>query len=216
VVWRWHGDKFGEDRLINPRRLLAWLPLRRFRDPPPVVAVVPLNGIIGRFEPWRRGLSLASLAGVIDRAFRLDNLKAVAVTVNSPGGAPVQSALIARRLRALAEEKQVPVFAFAEDVAASGGYWLLCAGDEIFVDPCSIVGSIGVISASFGFPDVLKRVGIERRVYAVGKHKDGLDPFQPEKPADVELLRQVQADIFGTFCRYVEQRRAGKLKLAPE
>ena len=140
-----------------------FLPIRKMREPAPVVTVLRLSGVIGQIGPMRRGMSLATLAGPIERAFKPRHLKAVALAVNSPGGSPVQSALIAQRIRALAEEKEVPVFAFAEDVAASGGYWLACAADEIFVDAASIIGSIGVVSGGFGFPELLKKFGVERR-----------------------------------------------------
>lgn len=196
------------------RRLLAKLPVERFRHPPPVVAVIPLSGIIGRFGSFGRSLNLRSLAGTIERAFAMPDLAAVALSVNSPGGSPVQSALIAGRIRALADEKKVPVFAFAEDVAASGGYWLLSAGDELFADESSIVGSIGVVSAGFGFPELLKRLGVERRVYATSEHKAGLDPFRPEQTDEVEHLRRVQGDIYEAFCRQVRARRGDKLKAA--
>lgn len=194
------------------RRVLARLPVERFRNPPPVVAVVPLRGVIGSMGPFRRGLTLASLASVLDRAFRLDDGQAVALVINSPGGAAVQSALIAGRIRALAEEHRRPVIAFAEDVAASGGYWLATAADEIFADESSIVGSIGVISASFGFPAALQRLGIERRVYAAGEHKNALDPFLPEKPDEVEHLKRLQADVHDAFRRQVRSRRGDRLK----
>lgn len=174
--------------------------------------MVPLAGVIGHLGPWRSGLSLRGLAPVLGRAFRLRGLKAVALSVNSPGGTPVQAALIARRIRALADEHKVPVFAFAEDVAASGGYWLLAAADEIFADESSLVGSIGVVSAGFGFPDLLKRLGVERRVYTAGAHKAGLDPFQPERPDEVEHLKRIQADIHDAFRAYVRTRRQGRLK----
>jgi signal peptide peptidase SppA len=194
------------------RPLLKRLPIERFRSPPPVVAVIALTGLIGRFGPWRQGLSLGTLAGVIERAFGIADVKAVALLVNSPGGAPVQAALIAKRIRALAEEKKVPVVAFAEDVAASGGYWLLTAGDEIFADDSSIIGSIGVISAGFGFPELLRRIGVERRVHTSGDHKGALDPFRPEEPEDVEHLRAIQAEIHEAFRQQVRSRRQGRLK----
>lgn len=197
---------------VTVRRLLAKLPVERFHHPPPVVAVVPLSGIIGRFGSLGRGLSLRSLAGTLERAFSLADLAAVALSINSPGGSPVQSSLIAGRVRALAEEKKVPVFAFAEDVAASGGYWLLCAGDELLADESSIIGSIGVVTAGFGFPDLLKRLGVERRVYATSEHKAGLDPFRPEQTDEVEHLRAVQNDIYAAFCRQVRARRGDRLK----
>lgn len=198
------------------RSLLSWLPIERFRNPPPVVAVIPLNGIIGAIGPFRRGLALSSLAGTLERAFKLDDVKAVALAINSPGGSPVQSALITRRIRALAAEHKVPVIAFAEDVAASGGYWLATAADEIFADEASIIGSIGVISAGFGFPELLSRWGIERRVYTSGEHKNGLDPFLPERADDVRHLKGLQDDVHAAFRRQVRERRAGRLKGAED
>ncbi|HVO16690.1 MAG TPA: S49 family peptidase [Alphaproteobacteria bacterium] len=178
----------------------------------PVVAVLRLNGVIGRVGPVRAGLTLAGLAGMIERAFQLKHLKAVALTINSPGGSPVQSALIHSRIRALAEEKEIPILAFAEDVAASGGYWLACAGDEIYANENSIVGSIGVVSAGFGFPDMLKRFGIERRVYTAGERKAILDPFRPENPEDIAHLRTIQVDIHDSFKALVRARRGKRLK----
>ncbi|MEQ8195365.1 MAG: S49 family peptidase, partial [Rhodospirillales bacterium] len=132
--------------------------------------------------------------------------------VNSPGGSPVQSALIARRIRALAEEKKIPVFAFAEDVAASGGYWLACAADEIYALDNSILGSIGVVSSGFGFVDLIERIGVERRLHTAGSNKARLDPFREERPDDVEHLKEVQGDIYASFTAMVKTRRAGKLK----
>lgn len=197
---------------MKVRKLLSWLPFKRFRDPPPVVAVVPLKGVIGRLGPWQRGLTLAAVAPQLERAFKLPSLAAIALVVNSPGGAPVQAAQITRRIRALAEEHRVKVFAFAEDVAASGGYWLLTAADEVFADESSLIGSIGVVTAGFGFPELLKRFGIERRVYVSGEHKAGLDPFQPEREEEVAHLRRIQADIHEAFRAHVRVRRQGKLK----
>ena len=163
------------------RNLLAKLPIDRFRNPAPVVGVMRLDGIIGRSTgPGRHGLSLDSHERAIAKLFDNSQLKAVALIINSPGGSPVQSALIAKRIRDLADEKDLPVVAFCEDVAASGGYWLACAADEIFADENSIVGSIGVISAGFGFVDLIERIGIERRVYSTGPRKGMLDPFQDE------------------------------------
>ena len=196
--------------LGNPMHRL----IERFRDPPPVVSVLRLSGIIGRLGPWKRGLSLAGQAALIERAFKARRLGAVALSVNSPGGSPVQAALIAKRIRVLADEKGVPVFAFAEDVAASGGYWLALAADEIYADENSIIGSIGVISAGFGFPGLLERLGIERRLHAVGPRKGMLDPFLEEKAADVKRLKGLQADIHASFMYQVRERRAGKLKAA--
>ena len=160
-----------------------------FRNPKPVVAVVRLSGVIAdRSGVGRSGLSAANLVTVLETAFEAPNLKAVALAVNSPGGSPVQSSLIGKRIRTLASEKEVPVFAFVEDVAASGGYWLACAADEIFADESSVIGSIGVITAGFGFQDAIKKLGIERRVHTAGELKSILDPFLREKPEDVERL----------------------------
>ena len=181
--------------------------------PRPTVGIVRLAGAIGMPLPLRGdSLSIASLAGALDRAFALKNLQAVALAINSPGGAAVQSALIARRIRALAVEKKVPVLAFVEDVAASGGYWLATAADEIYADECSIVGSIGVIAAGFGFPELLQRLGIERRVHTAGPRKAMLDPFRQERPEDVARLMELQQEIHEGFKAQVRERRAGKLK----
>jgi signal peptide peptidase SppA len=178
----------------------------------PVVAVVRLNGVIGRVGPLRAGLTLAGLAGILERAFRMKHLKAIALSINSPGGSPVQSALIHSRIRVLAEEKGIPILAFAEDVAASGGYWLACAGDEIYANESSILGSIGVVSAGFGFPEFIKRYGIERRVYTAGDRKGILDPFQPENAEDIAHLRTIQSDIHDSFKTLVRTRRGKRLK----
>jgi signal peptide peptidase SppA len=179
----------------------------------PTVGVLRLTGVIGQLGVGRRGgLVLADLAEPIEKAFALRRLKAVALAINSPGGSPVQSALIAGRIRALAAEKEVPVYAFCEDVAASGGYWLACAGDEIYANGASIVGSIGVISASFGFPALLEKLGVERRVYAAGDRKAQLDPFSPEVAKDVRHLKTLQKDLHGQFIDFVRERRGDALK----
>src|SRR5262249_20402591 len=175
-------------------------------------AVVRLTGVIGPLGPWRSGLSLAGLAPALERAFSLGGVKAVALTVNSPGGSPVQSSLIAKRIRGLADEKKLPVIAFAEDVAASGGYWLATAGDEIFADESSIIGSIGVVSAGFGFQDLLQRMGVERRIHTSGPRKVMLDPFRPENPEDVGRLEALQRDIHKGFKAQVRGRRGPRLK----
>ena len=198
------------------QKILAALPFGGLPMPPPVVAVVRLAGVIGRVGPWRGGLSLGGLAPALERAFKLWNLKAVALAVNSPGGSPVQSALIASRIRALASENGVPVFAFAEDVAASGGYWLACAADEIYADENSIVGSIGVMSGGFGFVDLIKRAGVERRLHVAGERKTLLDPFLDEKPDDVARLKAIQQDIHESFKAMVRQRRGSRLKAREE
>lgn len=179
----------------------------------PLVSVVRLAGVIGRTGLLRGGgLNLDGLEKVIERAFAPRGLTAVALAVNSPGGSPVQSALIARRIRRIADEKSVPVFTFAEDVAASGGYWLACAADEIFAERSSIVGSIGVISAGFGFAEALRRHGVERRVHTAGGRKGMLDPFREEDAADVERLKAIQVDIHGDFKALVRERRGDRLK----
>jgi signal peptide peptidase SppA len=164
----------------------------------------------------RGGVSLASHAAAIDRAFRVANLVAVAIVVNSPGGSAVQSALLYRRIREHAEEKHVPVIAFTEDVAASGGYWLALAGDEIFSEETSILGSIGVISAGFGFTKLIERLGVERRLHTAGERKSLLDPFLPEDPSDVERLAGLQQDIHRAFKDHVRRRRSGKIDAADE
>ena len=200
-----------DDIMTTLEGWLARLPIRRFRDPAPVVAVLRLQGIIGGQGPRSAGLTLEKLEKSIDRAFASRHLKTVVLLVNSPGGSPVQSGLIAGRIRQVAGEKNVPVVAFTEDVAASGGYWLACAADEIFVDPNSIIGSIGVVSAGFGFPRVLDRLGIERRVHTAGKRKGMLDPFQPEVPEDIARLKSIQADMHVSFKNYVRERRGEKI-----
>lgn len=182
----------------------------------PTVAVIRLAGIIAPPGGVRAGaLSLESMAGPIARAFATRRLAGVALAINSPGGSPVQSSLIAGRIRALAEEKQVTVTSFVQDVGASGGYWLACAGDEILCDESSILGSIGVVSAGFGFGRALARLGVERRLYTAGSRKMLLDPFGPEREEDVARLRAVQADIHESFKAWVRERRGARLK-APE
>ena len=183
----------------------------RFRRGP-VVPVVRLSGIIASSSLLgSRGLSIESVAPLLKRAFDTRGAKAVALTLNSPGGSPVQSALIAQRIRLLANEKGLKVIAFVEDVAASGGYWLACAADEIIVDPHSIVGSIGVISAGFGFQDLIARIGVERRVHTSGERKSMLDPFRPENPEDVERLKRLQGEIHDGFKDWVRERRTTRL-----
>ncbi|RDD60901.1 S49 family peptidase [Ferruginivarius sediminum] len=188
------------------------LPLLNRIERPPVVSVLRLAGPIGHVGPLRSGMSLESLAEPIEHAFKLPNLSAVALIVNSPGGSPVQSALIAQRIRDLADEKNVKVYAFCEDVAASGGYWLACAADEIYAAQSSIVGSIGVVSAGFGFQDLIQRYGIERRVHASGEKKVILDPFREEDPDDVSRLEAIQAEVHDDFKAMVRARRGKRLK----
>ncbi len=194
------------------RSLLARLPFSPVGEPPPVVTVVRLTGVVGSMGPLRAGLTLARLAGPIERAFKARHVKAVALSVNCPGGSPVQSALIAQRIRSLAEEKEIKVYAFAEDVAASGGYWLACAADEIYANENSIVGSIGVISQGFGFKALIERFGIERRLHTSGDKKAMLDPFLDEDPKDLQRLKALQKEIHESFKENVRERRGERLK----
>ncbi|HEY0567685.1 MAG TPA: S49 family peptidase [Xanthobacteraceae bacterium] len=179
----------------------------RFRGDVPVVPVVRLSGTIGFSTPLRPGLTLTALARTLDRAFSYRHAKAVAIVINSPGGSAVQSHLIFGRIRQLAETKGVPVIAFVEDVAASGGYMIACAADEIIGDPSSIVGSIGVVGGSFGFHRLIEKIGVERRLYTSGEHKAMLDPFLPEEPGDVQRLKAIQREIHDSFIALVKGRR---------
>ena len=183
----------------------------RFRSDIPLVPVVRLAGAIGISSPLRPGLTISNVARSLERAFAMSNISAVALSINSPGGAAAQSHLIFKRIRALADEKKVPVLAFVEDVAASGGYMIACAADEIICDPSSIVGSIGVIGASFGFAKLIDRIGVERRIYTAGTNKAMLDPFLPENPDHVARLKSIQQDIHATFIDLVKSRRGAKL-----
>jgi signal peptide peptidase SppA len=196
-------------------RWMDWIParLRRGRA---VVPVVRLSGVIGAVTPLRPGMSLAGVARMLERAFTVKNAKAVALVINSPGGSPVQSRQIYLRIRQLAEEKKLPVLVFVEDVAASGGYMIACAGDEIFCDPSSILGSIGVVGGSFGFQELIKKIGVERRLYTAGAHKAMLDPFLPENPEDVSRLKALQREIHDIFIALVKGSRGARLKGADE
>jgi signal peptide peptidase SppA len=203
----------------HPRQLIASarealrpiLP-RRLRGDAPVVPVVRLSGVIGLSTPLKPGLMLSTVARPLERAFRMRHARAVALLINSPGGSPVQSHLIYRRIRELAADNSRPVLAFAEDVAASGGYMIACAADEIICDPASIVGSIGVVGGSFGFAKLMDKLGIERRLYTSGEHKAMLDPFLPENPEDVERLKAVQREIHEGFIELVRRSRGSRLK----
>ena len=177
----------------------------------PVVPVIRLSGAIGIVTPLKPGLTLSNTARLLERAFKLRRAAAVAIAINSPGGSAVQSHLIFLRIRQLADERKIPVFAFVEDVAASGGYMIACAADEIVCDPSSILGSIGVVGATFGFEKAIRKLGIERRVYTAGKNKAMLDPFMPEKPEDVKRLKAIQEDIHRRFIALVKSRRGRKL-----
>jgi len=196
-------------------RLRALVP-ERFRPGTAVVPVVRLSGVIGAVTPLRPGMSLAGVARVLERAFATRNAKAIALVINSPGGSPVQSRQIYLRIRQLAAEKKLPVLVFVEDVAASGGYMIACAGDEIFCDPSSILGSIGVVGGSFGFQDLIRKIGVERRLYTAGAHKAMLDPFLPENPDDVARVKALQREIHAIFIALVKQSRGGRLKGADD
>jgi signal peptide peptidase SppA len=202
-------DRAGLPGLID--RLKQFIPAR-FRRGAVVVPVVRLSGVIGAVTPLRPGLSLAGIAKTIERAFATKNAKAVALVINSPGGSPVQSRQIYLRIRQLAAEKKLPVLVFVEDVAASGGYMIACAGDEIFCDPSSILGSIGVVGGTFGFQDLIKKIGVERRLYTAGEHKAMLDPFLPENPDDVARVKALQREIHAIFIALVKQSRGARLK----
>lgn len=212
--WMLEGPMAEHLRQLTARAsatIRPWLP-RRLRSDLPLVPVVRLGGVIGLSSPLRPGLSISGVARMLDRAFAFRNARAVALAINSPGGSAVQSHLIYRRIRGLADEKKLPVIAFVEDVAASGGYMLACAADEIVCDPASIIGSVGVIGASFGFPEAMRKLGIERRVYTAGEHKSTLDPFLPENAQDVARLKAVQQDIHRMFIALVRERRGDRLK----
>lgn len=181
----------------------------------PVVPVLRFTGPIGMATPLRQGLSLATVAGGIERAFKLSRLPTVAVIVNSPGGSPVQSSLIFKRLRQMAEKHKKKVYVFCDDVAASGGYYLAVAGDEIYADACSIIGSIGAISGGFGFVEAIEKLGVERRIYASGTAKSQLDPFKRENPEDVARLTQILEEIHDAFIGVVKERRGAQIE-APD
>src|SRR5689334_24834896 len=206
------GEPTSEPGLLD--RWKAMLPAR-LRGAP-VVPVVRLSGVIGAVTPLRPGLTLAGVARTLERAFSMRNARAVALVVNSPGGAPVQSRQIYLRIRQLAAEKKLPVLVFVEDVAASGGYMIACAGDEIFCDPSSILGSIGVVGGSFGMTELIKKVGVERRLYTAGSHKAMLDPFLPENPDDVARLKSIQREIHAIFIALVKESRGARLKGADD
>src|SRR5712671_6552763 len=207
------GDRVSWPSLTD--RVMEWVPAR-LRRGAAVVPVVRLSGLIGAVTPLRPGMSLAGVARTLERAFSMKNAKAVALVINSPGGSPVQSRQIYLRIRQLAAEKKLPVLVFVEDVAASGGYMIACAGDEIFCDPSSIMGSIGVVGGSFGFQEMIKRIGVERRLYTAGEHKAMLDPFLPEDPDDVARLKAIQREIHAIFIALVKQSRGTRLKGADD
>ena len=211
------GETSGHFKQLVASAREAVRPLlpRRLRGGAPVVPVLRFSGVIGLSTPLRPGVTLAGIARPLERAFGMRKARAVALLINSPGGSPVQSHLIYRRIRQFAVEKNLPVIAFAEDVAASGGYMIACAADEIICDVSSIVGSIGVVGGSFGFAKLMEKLGVERRLYTSGERKAMLDPFLPEKPEDVERLKAVQREIHEDFIALVKERRGTRL-VGPE
>ena len=196
-------------------RLMEFVPAR-WRRGAAIVPVVRLSGVIGAVTPLRPGMTLGGVAKMLERAFATKNAKAVALVINSPGGSPVQSRQIYLRIRQLAAEKNLPVLVFVEDVAASGGYMIACAGDEIFCDPSSILGSIGVVGGSFGFQELIRKIGVERRLYTAGAHKAMLDPFLPEDPDDVARIKSLQREIHAIFIALVKESRGSRLKGADD
>lgn len=196
-------------------QLLYLLPFS-FGSSKPVVAVIRLEGVIGKIGAIKSGLTLPSLNKRIEKMFKLDKLDAVCLCINSPGGSPVQSELISKRIYNLSKKLNIPVYSFVEDVAASGGYWLACAGSKIFASRSSIIGSIGVISSSFGFHHAMEKLGIERRVFTEGKSKSVLDPFQPVKNSDVKIIKALQKNIHEHFIDTIKERRSGKLTQSDE
>jgi serine protease SohB len=206
-------NELNENKGLTMTGLLKRLIPKRFRRQETVIPVVRLHGaIMAGGSQFRPALNLSGVAQALDRAFAVKDAPAVAISINSPGGSPVQSRMIYNRIRDLAREKEKKVLVFVEDVAASGGYMIALAGDEIIADPTSIVGSIGVVSGGFGFPELLKKIGIERRVYTAGENKMILDPFQPEKEKDIDYLKSLQLEIHKIFIDMVLERRSGRLK----
>ncbi|MFP6749583.1 MAG: S49 family peptidase [Alphaproteobacteria bacterium] len=198
---------------MNMDGILSRLPIKALRNRAPLVPVVRIFGVIAaQGSPLRSAVNLASLAAPLERAFAMKGAKAVALAINSPGGSPVQSALVHDRIRLLADEKKLPVYVFCEDVAASGGYWIACAGDEIYAAQTSIIGSIGVIASTFGFEGAMKKLGVERRLFTAGNKKSLLDPFLPLEDDDVKRLTALQKEIHDAFKAHVRTRRAGRLK----
>jgi len=198
---------------MNIDKLLSRLPIKALQDRAPLVPVVRLYGVISaQGTPLRPSVNLTSLAGPLEKAFAMKGAKAVALAINSPGGSPVQSSLLHDRIRLLADEKMLPVYVFCEDVAASGGYWIACAGDEIYAAETSIIGSIGVIAATFGFEEAIKKLGVERRLFTAGSKKSLLDPFLPLEEGDIKRLTSLQKEIHENFKQHVRQRRDGRLR----
>lgn len=194
------------------RKFLSFSWLTKWRKKKSFVNVVHLHGAIGQGSAFKPGLTIESMADLLDEAFSCKKAKAVALVINCPGGSPAQSSFIGKRISDLAIEHKKPVFAFVEDIAASGGYWLACSADEIYADSNSIIGSIGVISYGFGFSELIKKYGVERRVYTSGKSKSVLDPFKPEKKEDIAKLKHLQEIVHKNFIDWIKSRRGEKLK----
>src|ERR1700742_3600602 len=207
------SDRGGWRGVVD--RGMGWLPAR-LRRGTAVVPVVRLSGVIGAVTPLRPGMTLAGVAKMLEKAFATRNARAVALVINSPGGSPVQSRQIYLRIRQLAHEKNLQVMVFVEDVADSGGYMLACAGDEIYCDPSSIRGSTGVVGGSFGMTELIRKIGVERRLYTAGEHKAMLDPFLPENPDDVARLKGIQREIHAIFIDLVKNSRGARLKGADD
>ncbi|WP_341787744.1 S49 family peptidase [Rickettsia endosymbiont of Cantharis rufa] len=182
-----------------------------FGDSKDIIAVLRLSGVIGKVSTVQSGLTLESLNELIEKAFKIKKLKVLCLIINSPGGSPVQSELIAKRIRDLAKKNKIKIYSFIEDMAASGGYWLACSGDRIYALPSSVIGSIGVVSSGFGFHEAINKLGIERRVYTEGKNKSVLDPFQPVNKDDLKIIKSLQKQVYERFVDYVKTRRVGKL-----
>jgi serine protease SohB len=208
-----HDHQFGHQMLGFLKRLIP----KKFRKQKTIIPLVRLQGVIqAGGSQFRPALNIANVEDLLEKAFDMKKAPAVAISINSPGGSPVQSRAIFNRIRELAVEKEKKVLVFVEDVAASGGYLIALAGDEIIADPTSIVGSIGVISGGFGFPELLKKIGVERRVYTSGENKSVLDPFQPEKQSDIDHLKSLQHDVHQVFIGMVKARRGAKLSDSPD
>ncbi len=204
------GAAISNRRQSKIDSLLSYLPLG-LGESKPVVAIFRLDGVIGKAEALKSGLTLSSLNKLIEKMFQIDNLDSVCLSINSPGGSPVQAELITNRIVELAKINAVPVYSFVEDVAASGGYWLACAGEKIYASQSSIIGSIGVISSSFGFHEAIEKLGIERRVYTEGSTKSVLDPFLPAKKSDIKIIHKIQKEVHQHFINTVKEKRAGRL-----
>ena len=203
-----------KNALSRIEQFLSLLPF--FKNSNPVISVLRLEGVIGKVGAFKTGLSIDGLNELIEIAFNKPKVKAVCLVINSPGGSPVQSELIASRIISLSKAKNIPVYSFVEDVAASGGYWLAAAGSEIYASKSSIVGSFGVISAGFGFEGAIEKLGITRRIYTAGKNKSVLDPFLPPKKEDISILKNLQKQVCDHFIDYIKTRRGGKLTQSDE